>query len=70
MKHNLVPLQSLQRTISDHFSGDGQVRLPDDDDDRERRHLEEGFRDDSDDEGETGGDERVRRERDGRHVEV
>ncbi|KAL0632538.1 hypothetical protein Q9L58_008595 [Maublancomyces gigas] len=70
VKHNLVPLQSLQRTISDHFSGDGQVRLPDDDDDRERRHLEEGFRDDSDDEGETGGDERVRRERDGRHVEV
>lgn len=70
MKHNLVPLQSLQRTISDHFSGEGQVRLPDDDDDGERRHLEEGFRDDSDDEGETGGDERVRRERDGRHVEV
>lgn len=64
MKHSLVPLQSLQRTISDHFSGDGQVRLPDDDGDDgdvARRHLEEGFRDDSDDEGETGGDERVRK---------
>lgn len=69
MKHSLVPLQSLQRTISDHFSGDGQVRLPDDNDDDgdvARRHLEEGFRDDSDDEGEIGVDERVRKG----HVEV
>ncbi|RPB00176.1 hypothetical protein L873DRAFT_1681490 [Choiromyces venosus 120613-1] len=64
VKHNLIPLKNLPRALSDTFSSQGRVRL-EDDDNREvhSRDLEEGFRDDSDDEAEAPvGDDRIRRE--------
>ncbi|PWW80488.1 hypothetical protein C7212DRAFT_311856 [Tuber magnatum] len=51
VRRNMVPLINLPRTLSDTFSSQGRVRLEDDDNREIRsRYLEEGFRDDSNDE--------------------
>ncbi|PUU72936.1 hypothetical protein B9Z19DRAFT_1007108 [Tuber borchii] len=61
VKRNIIPLRNLPRALSDTFSLQGRVRLGDDDNRETRsRDLEEGFRDDSDDEETPTRDDRIR----------
>ncbi|KAF8471965.1 hypothetical protein BDZ91DRAFT_716930 [Kalaharituber pfeilii] len=72
-KHNIVPLRDLSNAISNQYHNRQYRRLgeegryldePGDEDTYERRisrDLEEGFRDNSDDEDAQSGDDRLRR---------
>ncbi|CUS08736.1 unnamed protein product [Tuber aestivum] len=61
VRRNIIPLRNLPRALSDTFLSQGRVRLGDDDNQEVRsRALEEGFRDDSDDEEAPVGDDRRR----------